>query len=129
MTTEKLTAHQVSQRERQASEYVKSQFERIQNSLLDLSLSDDYNWIKWYLTTETGGCDLETLLNIVGTIQRGLDRVEQDTQQRDADWAYWAKREQESKNDNDRKDRSARAKFAPGAIVYIDPMQEGEGSR
>jgi len=129
MTTEKLTAQQVSQRERQASECVKSQFESIKNSLLDLSLSDDYNWIKRYLATETGGCDLETLLNIVGTIQIGLDRVEQDAQQRDADWAYWAKREQESKNDNDRKDPSARAKLAPGAIVYIDPMQEGEGSK
>jgi hypothetical protein len=127
MTIEKLTAHQVSQRERQASECVKSQFESIKNSLLDLSLSDDYNWIKRYLATETGGCDLETLLNIVGTIQIGLDRVEQDAQQRDADWAYWAEREQESKNNG--KDPSARAKFASGAIVYIDPRQEGEGSR
>ena len=129
MTAEKLTKQQVSQREHQASERIKSQFEDIENSLLDLSLSDDYKWIKRYLVTETGGCDIEILLNLTGTIQVGLDRVKQNAQQRVTDWACWVKREQESKNDNDRKDPSTHPKFVSGAIVYIDPMQKGEGSK
>jgi hypothetical protein len=119
MTTEKLTGHQLSLRELQASERLNSQFESIKNSLLELSLSDDYKWIKSYLVNQTGGCDLETLLIIVGTIQQGLDRVKEDAQEREYGWVYRAKREQRSKNDE--KDPSDRAKFAPGVIVYIDP--------
>lgn len=79
----------VAQAKYQASERVKSQFEDIKNSFLDLSLSEDYKLIKRYLATETGGCDLETLLNIAGTIQQGLDQVERDAQQRRENLAYW----------------------------------------
>lgn len=99
MTTDKFSEHQQFQRKHQASERVNNRFKGIKESLLDLSLSDDYERIKRYLATETGGCDLETLLDMTQTILVALDRVEQNAQQQLANWVYWTKREQERKND------------------------------
>ncbi len=90
MTTENfIDEYQVAEREQEASEQVKSQFEYIKDFLLDLSLSEDYKQIKRYLEAQTGGCDLETLLKIAGTIQAGLDQVELDAEQRRKSLAYW----------------------------------------